>query len=375
MPTPTYLTRLSRCFCLGALLLSGCSEAVAPAMEPTDFVSPGKFNVGHRITSHTYTPAGTTEARTIRLVVWYPTLETAGEQPLFRTGNVYLDAAPAPDEQFPVMVFSHGTTAFAEVAHPLSEHMASHGFVVVAPDHVGDTTENINDSRQTEIYLERPQDISASLDWAYGLDASDPLAGRLTDDVVVSGHSFGGFTVLLASGAQFPEGVLDSCTSPGGSGFCSNMTPENREGLAAGFLDERIDAVMAYAPGNAHELAPDGVASITMPVLHMSASHDQRTPNETNGDLYWEALNTSEALRVNFETGGHHSFVITCAVLPATGEGDGCGEGFVDWREAHRIMNTYSLAFARYHLFVDESAQGYLDGTEEVAPDLSLSFR
>ena len=80
-------------------------------------------------------------------------------------------------------------------------------------------------------------------------------------------------------------------------------------------------------------------------------------------------------MRVNLDTGGHHSFVITCEVFPSQGEGDGCGEGFIDWQTAHTVMNTYALAFSRYHLFGDTGAMTLLDGTDTVAPEVTLELK
>lgn len=45
-------------------------------------------------------------------------------------------AAPGP---FPLVVYSHGNGGLRYVSAFLTEHLASHGFIVVAPDHVGNT--------------------------------------------------------------------------------------------------------------------------------------------------------------------------------------------------------------------------------------------
>jgi predicted dienelactone hydrolase len=307
--------------------------------------------------------------------MWYPTYDTDGLSPLFKTGDVWVNATPTPDLQFPLLVFSHGTTVFADVAHPLMEHMASHGFVAIAPNHTGDTALNLGEPRQTEMFFMRPQDISATLDWAYDLEGSNPLSDQLTSDVVMTGHSFGGFTGFAVAGAAYSEETIAQCTIPEPSGLCSNMTDEYRALFDGGFKDPRIDLLIPMAPGNADILGPEGVSQIDIPVLHLSASGDQRTPNETNGDPYWESISSPDSIRVNFSTGGHHSFVITCQIYPALGEGDGCGEGFIHWEEALEVVNTLVLSFTRYHFFGDNRAKTYLNGTADLPDSLTFSFK
>ena len=56
--------------------------------------------------------------------------------------------------------------------------------------------------RTTEMFVQRPQDVSALLDWLYARPADDPLRGRLNDDVALAGHSYGGWNVFATVGAD-----------------------------------------------------------------------------------------------------------------------------------------------------------------------------
>ena len=49
------------------------------------------------------------------------------------------DATPAPGGPFPGVVFSHGMAGHRRQSTFLCTHLASHGFVVASPDHVGNT--------------------------------------------------------------------------------------------------------------------------------------------------------------------------------------------------------------------------------------------
>ncbi len=372
---------LSKLTCTITMLLIalslGCGEKDGENAEEAiiDFAAPGPYHIGQRETWMTYTPDGLDEERTLRLVIWYPTDETDAPGPLFQGGDVHIDAAPRTNTEFPVYVFSHGSLGFAEASYALMEHFASHGFVVVAPDHTGNTTTNRNDPRPTEIYFLRALDISAILDWLYALPSNDPLSGTLTEEVLLGGVSFGGFTSFAVAGAEFSESRISECDDSSAGDWCSTMTPAYQDLFRAGFHDTRVDAIIPMAPGNAAELGPEGVGDIDLPVLLVTASRDQQSRNETTGDPYWASLSGPEAWRVNIEGGGHQSFVLACEVTPGLFEDDGCGEEFIDYREAHRLINTYSLAFAYHYLFGHSSARQTLDGTVPPSSDITLSAK
>jgi predicted dienelactone hydrolase len=153
------------------------------------------------------------------------------------------------------------------------------------------------------------------------------------------------------------------------------MNDEYRTLFRGGFKDDRIKVLIAMAPGNHYEIAEAGVGSIDIPVFLMTASGDQRCPNETQGDPYWEELQGDHKRRINFPTGGHHSFILTCGFAPAVGENDGCGEGFIDYLEALRLVNIYGLAFIRHHLYGDTSVQTIVDGTEMLSDEITFSSK
>jgi len=285
------------------------------------------------------------------------------------------DATIMEGKDYPVVVFSHGTSGFAESFFYQTEFLASHGYIVVACNHTGDTTSNVNDFRETEMYLVRPQDVSAMIDWIYSDQMLEPLQGKLSDKLALIGHSYGGWTSFVASGAQYSEEAIASCDTDSTSSWCVNMNDEYRELFRAGFKDNRIKALIPMAPGNHGEIAQGGVGAIDIPVFLMTASGDKRCPNETQGNPYWEELQGNQNLRINFPTGGHHSFILTCGFAPSVGENDGCGEGFIDYLEALRLVNIYGLAFIRHHLFGDTSVESLLDGTEALSEEIVFSSK
>jgi len=358
-------------------LIAGCSDAETTPEEvtPVDVTLRGPYNVGQQATSLTYRPNGIAEDRTLRLIIWYPTNETNGDEPLW--GESLIDAAPIPDAEFPVLVYSHGTSSFAECAYDLMEYYASHGFVVASADHSGDTTANRNDPRTTEMYVQRPQDISAVIDWVYDMPADNPLAGRLTEDLALAGHSFGGWNVFSAVGATFSEEQLAQCDGTVESSLCTNMTDEYAAILRQGFRDERVKVLIPMAPGNSGLLGPEGVANITIPIMHMSASLDGNCPNERDGDPYWNNITSADSMRVNYDKGGHHSYILTCEITPWIGDenGGGCGEEFTDYKILLQATNIYALAYTRLHLFGDENMLPILNGETSTFEDVTLTYK
>jgi predicted dienelactone hydrolase len=342
--------------------------------------APGPYGIGFREGEIVYDVLPEGAPRTLRTAIWYPTLETPGDEPtLYYPGSlkreeVITQAEPAPHECWPVLVFSHGYAGFAENSYFLTEHFASHGWLVIAMDHTGNTVEDLGAPVESSMYAYRPQDVSAAIDLLSALPVGDPLRAKGdTSRVVVSGHSYGGYTTLVSSGATFDmEALVASCEDGTGHGaFCTNLGEDLQAIYTAGLGDPRVVAGIPMAPGAA-KVIQDGVGDIAIPILQFTGGLDGQTTNDGSGDPLWQALEGPDHIRVNIETAGHQSFTIVCTWFPTFGAGDGCGEGFIDSLEVHRIVNTYALAFARKHVLGDESVEDYLDGTVEVDPEVTL---
>jgi predicted dienelactone hydrolase len=372
---------MARILLLCGALCAWSGACAAPAEAPQrpelawPVTSAGGHNVGQRVFEVTYAPTDEGAMRSLRVVVWYPTAasSSAAPAPLFHEGDVFVDAEPLPGP-LPVALFSHGVGAIAEVGSVLAEHLASHGFLVAAPSHTGDTTVNAATPRTTAIFYLRPLDLSAVLDALAALPADDLLAGRAGSDVVVIGHSFGGYTALVSAGAVFADEAFDGCARGDGSAlFCSEMTPKAEALFRRGFGDPRIRAAIPIAAGDARLLLPGGAAAIDVPVMLLTGAQDRAVRNADNGDRYWEELAHDDNRRVDFANTGHDGFISLCLFAPSLSESGGCEPERLDPRASLRLVNSYALAFARLHLFGDESVRDIVDGAVALHDDAKVS--
>ncbi len=352
-----------------------------------DWSAPGPYRVGFRTSSVTYDPTDGSAARTLRLVAWYPTTATTGDavayQGILPAPGVLGNAPPADIGPRPMLVFSHGNTSFAEQSIFLTEFFASHGYLVVAPDHTGNT---FGSGGSVGIFHWRPDDLRGVLDYVEALstetsptsDPFAPLAAMVSDKIVVAGHSFGGYTALAAAGGQWDVDLLLAyCTSNSLPLNGCAAVADNEALYRTGFLDPRVDAIIPMTPGAVLLFGTDGLDAITVPTLLMTAAMDSTTPNSSDGDPAWEGLKKrAHNVRLDFATAGHFTFSDACslaAIGVPVGEADGCGAGFIPPADAQKAINAYALAFAELHLAGDASGQDLLDGTRTIEPDITLS--
>jgi predicted dienelactone hydrolase len=323
---------------------------------------PGPYQVGRRTIEM---PDPEQPDRVLPVDIWYPVDQTTTGDPtnyeflpgLGYTADGTLAEAPVADGSFPLLIYSHGSGGFRWIATFFTEFMASKGYVVAAPDHLGNTaldqlTEQA--AQRAEIAVNRPQDVTATIDamLAASSDAADPLAGRIDGDkIAVSGHSFGGFTSLAAV-----------------SGF------ENAAGAAA--ADDRISAVILMAAWT-ELLSDENLANIDVPTLMISSTGDERTPIDPNTTRPDELIPGRPLVRVDITGGGHNSFTDVCKLDERVGSAPNipqaikdelsegaeptCGPGVLSVDTIHDITNSYSAAFLADSLGGSREFEAMLD--------------
>ncbi|MBK9262669.1 MAG: hypothetical protein IPM54_23065 [Polyangiaceae bacterium] len=334
---------------------------------PVDEVGP--FRVGYRTFIHTYSPADNSGPRDIRINIWYPTLDTEGENPkyinVFPDDDVFIDAKLAPPMEaagYPVHVHSHGYSGFGGTSSNMMHWFASHGWVAIAPDHTGNTLPEHEDKKPITISYWRSMDISASLDVLETLDASDPLAGKCrTKNALLSGHSFGSFTTWATGGATFDVAEVQAmCDS--GTKFSEPCTAEQIAVFGKGLGDLRIAAGLPMAGGvgtGPGWFGYDGMDAVQKPYMLMTGTLDP-----VGAENVWDRIKTIDFTWLDFVGGCHQLFGL-----------GGCQE--FDSFEGWALVDSYALAFANRHILGDENPRvlGILDGSEVLSSKVIFNHK
>lgn len=205
---------------------AGSDTAPNPDREPSgdhDYAARGPYRVGVReieIDATRQLKPDAEPPRRLPTSVWYPaaphtgaasSLDTAAGDPIaveeapHELGQRHQAApdAPADPHPRPLILFSHGNSGLRHQSTFLMTHLASWGWVVAAPDHVGNTfTDSAQRTEPEEIRTAhhfarktRPLDILSVLDHLLSQN-DDRLPTIDPARLGALGHSFGGWTTL-----------------------------------------------------------------------------------------------------------------------------------------------------------------------------------
>lgn len=249
-------------------------HAGPPLLDPTHLV-------GHASTSLTDAARGD---RRLDVEVWYPAT-AAGTSPtsyevvpgVAFTAHATDGAAPLAGP-LPVVLFSHGRTGTRTSYVLLCEGLAAQGYLVVAGDHPGDTLGDWLTGAQADDPTNetlRLGDVGLLLDRVAD-GTFDQLVDGLRADpaqVVVAGHSYGGWTAI-ASGAS-EHGA-------------------------------RVRGVVGLQPFS-RNLSRDRLAALTVPLLLVGGSADATTPVDADTHRAFDAAGSADAHVVEVVAAGHQA--------------------------------------------------------------------
>ena len=190
----------------------------------------------------------------------------------------------------PVVVISHGFGTGPKNFEKRAKHLASYGYLVAVPQHLGSDYAHIQAmltgySREVfklNEFIDRPLDVIYVLDELERRNQSE-FQGRLNlQKVGVMGHSFGGYTALALAGAEIDFEQLEAnCNflfkklNPSLLLQCRALELPQQD---YNFRDRRVKAVMATNPVNSAIFGPKGLSRIQIPVFMVAGSQDPVTP-------------------------------------------------------------------------------------------------
>ncbi|WP_421121373.1 alpha/beta hydrolase family protein [Aquihabitans daechungensis] len=267
--------------------------------------------------------------------------------------DAHVGAEPAADGPYPVVLFSHGYAGFPEQSADLVTHLASWGFVVIAPDHVERSLSGLLGTAAKGVApREDPEVLSASLDAAIadGEDEASPLHDLLDlDKVAVTGHSAGASAAYLTASSE-----------------------------------DRVKAFISYSVGTGR---PDEDGKVVerpvpdVPGMIMLGTKDGIIEPAASEAVY-EGMEAPKYL-VEIADAGHLVFSDICLIgrdqgglVQLTKEAeldlgeellrlasDGCEPEKLDPADAFGAIDHFSVAFLRYELGIDPEPVGLDEAT------------
>jgi dienelactone hydrolase len=356
-----------------AFLTIGVIAAILPVMaqELRNPEQMGPYPVG--VTSLQFDDASRPDAelgaRPLRTEIWYPAVDAARGMPknlysdfLLRgsvpgsleTANAALDSyrkgltvtvrdVQVRDGKWPLLVFSHGSGGTRVGYVFFTEFMASHGYIVMAADHIGNSRYTIVNGKAVAAggprgqasAADRPKDVSFLIDVATRMNngSDGRFAGRIDlDKIAAAGMSFGGSTT---------QNVVER--------------------------EKRVKAGVMLAPGG-----PVGDrTNFSTPIFMMIGTEDatlHAAGNARNRE-YYQASKGPHFL-VEIKDAGHYTFTSVDQYNPEYGNGIGHGKRvntapdqdvtYLAPEDSHKIVNAYALAFFGVYVRDQPGYQAFL---------------
>lgn len=225
-----------------------------------------------------------------------------------------------------VAIISHGAFGSPREMNWLGYALASQGWVVAGVAHFGESwvygAQNIDPSSAMRFW-QRPEDVSFAID---SLSEGGLFNTSLkTDNVIMFGHSSGGFTSLAMAGAILEEGKsqaycsLEKAKDDRGCdyGQQNKRKPMNKDMLKKiGLLqekmqDERVAAVIALDPALGHAVSEQSLANINVPTLILGSIENDFLPYSTHSKHYAEHIQGANLVGIE-QNAGHFVYIDKC---------------------------------------------------------------
>lgn len=280
----------------------------------------------------------------------------------------------------PLAIIAHGLGSSRSDFDYLAEHLASHGYIVAVPEHVGSSNNYQQAFLRGEVdvdvspieFYSRPRDITHLLN---RLEEHPKYREQINwSQVGVLGHSFGGTTALITSGApvnlaRVREVCDDNNFTLNVSLFlqcrASNLPPGGYD-----LQDERIKAVAALNPVTSSVLGIESMQQIEIPTLIVGGTMDFAAPfiEEQVHPFLW--LTSPDRYLATMVNGSHFSSISETNI-------EGVDKFLKGFRPdlGRDYLKALTLAFFNAHIIDNAQSQSYLTAAyaEQISsPELPL---
>ena len=313
-------------------------------------------------------------------LIWYPAESNASTNPYVYidddlVGSLsYTAIEDAPlvrgPEPYPVIVFSHGNGGIAYQSVFLTEHLASHGYVVISADHPGNTLFDYKPTSFATGIFTRPRDVTALLDETERMNtrADSDFRGQLDmNRVGITGHSFGGYTALASAGAEINiSSATMRCRVSGDVDACRFVAEANKWGPSdEGFIDlsdARIDTAVPLAPWAWEPFKAEGLAKLTVPMQVQGGGLDDTCPMDSQVVPVYDHVSGPRAMLEVYDA-GHYAWSDFCELEPDFKE---CSLPYIDVQLVHDLINTWVTSHFKVYLEEDSRYEVYLGDAQAI---------
>jgi predicted dienelactone hydrolase len=301
--------------------------------------------------------------RVLPTEVWYPSIADPAK-PDGRDARVNASGGP-----YPLIIFAHGITSSRLFSPDYTRHLASHGYVVAAPDFPL-TKIGTPGGVVLRDLPNQAGDVSFVIDSMLEFNDTDGnmLSGAIdAEHIGLTGHSLGAFTTLITI-----------------------------YGLYGAERDDRIDAALSIS-GSACFYDRQDVGDVSLPTMFLTGSEDLIVPRAGNRKAYEQAnapryfVELRGANHVRFSLADIDDAVVVGGVrniirgddsvaTPEASEGvDSClgnadplGAPPLSLDEQHEELRLYATPFFDAYLKDDDDAKAFLtDGLAALSRELA----
>lgn len=276
-------------------------------------------------------------------------------------------------EKAPVIVVSHGLGSHPNDFSSLGKKLASYGFLVVLPQHIGSDQQQLEDmlngySRELydlQEFINRPLDVTYILDELEKRNKTEFDNKLNLEKVGVIGHSFGGYTALSVAGATWDfQNIKNYCDRQVWEANLSMLLQCQTLDLPRqeyNFRDPRVAAIAIINPVNSVIFGSQGLSKIDIPIIISAGTHDPATPPIIEQIRTFAWVKSQD--KYLFVMEGQAHFLNT---PKQDGEINNLINLLVDFKDVDDNLftvynNTKSLAFFQFYLNQNDDYEIYLE--------------